>query len=60
MADVCAICGRPFLTAGSDDAKTREHILPVADGGTSRKDNITYTHERCNKLRRTLQLTRGL
>lgn len=56
MTDVCAICGRPFLTTGSDDVKTREHVISVANGGTSRKDNITYTHDRCNKLRRTLNL----
>lgn len=53
----CAICGEPIpakargsqrLKYGGKGAVSVDHIIPLAQGGTSRLDNLQPTHALCN------------
>jgi len=43
----CGLCGAP---GRADDQA--DHILPLARGGTSARENLRRAHKRCNQARR--------
>ena len=43
----CFVCGEHV----SEETATLEHILPKSKGGTDDMDNLSISHEDCNKKR---------
>lgn len=50
---LCVICGEPFISANSI---TREHLIPISEGGTNNQNNLAPSHHRCNSIRGTNSL----
>lgn len=56
---ICAYCKRPMLdprwhlqrTPIQDDWPTRDHFIPIADGGTDNDDNIVIACYQCNNAK---------
>lgn len=44
----CYVCGKAIT---KEKYATLEHILPVSKGGTDDMENLSLSHEKCNKLR---------
>lgn len=44
----CFVCGKNFE---SFDETTLEHKVPLAQGGSNRKDNLSLSHYECNQIK---------
>jgi len=54
-ADRCYYCGHLFKRSG-EFCRTFDHVIPVAKGGRSTKDNLVVACRRCNNLKSDLTL----
>jgi hypothetical protein len=51
---VCQICNDPVLLSHA----TREHVIPLSEGGTSDDDNVVLAHAKCNDDRNAASMER--
>lgn len=50
----CHYCGLPidyYAPASSPLAFTADHVIPVAAGGSDRRENLVHAHNKCNRAK---------